>query len=93
MRIFLVSQTYSRPQFAHVQTNTHKAKPFPRNSLFDAECKNKKKEVKLLAKHMQKHPDCTVTLNNYWKAKREYKTLTRQKKHRAIAEQHAKLAA
>ena len=60
--------------------NTHKAKPFPRNSWFDVEFKNQKKEVKLLAKHMQKHPDCTLTLNNYWKAKREYKTLTRQKK-------------
>ena len=42
---------------------------------------------------MQKHSDCTVTLNNYWKAKREYKTLTRQEKRRAIAELHAKLEA
>ena len=74
--------------------NTHKAKPFLRNSWFDVECKNPKKEIKLLAKHMQKHPDCThKTLNNYWKAKREYKTLTRQKGHRAIAELHAKLEA
>ena len=78
---------------AKPKLNTHKAKPFQRNSWFDAKCKNKKKEVKLLAKHMQKHSDCTVTLNNYWKAKREYKTLTRQKKRRAIAELHAKLEA
>ena len=51
---------------AKPKLNTHKAKAFPRNSWFDAECKNKKKEVKLLAKHMQKHPDCTLTLNNFW---------------------------
>ena len=68
---------------AKPKLNTHKARPFLRNSWFDAECKNKKKVVKLLAKHMQKHSDYTITLNNYQKAKREYKTLTRQKKKSA----------
>ena len=42
---------------------------------------------------MQKHPDCTLTLNNFWRVNRKYKTLTSQKKCRAIAELHAKLEA
>ena len=43
---------------------------------------------------MQKHPDCTITLNNFWRAKREYKALTRlKKKRRATAGLHAKLEA
>ena len=50
---------------AKLKPNTHKYKPFPRNSWFNAEYKHNKKEVKLLAKRMQKHPDYTLTLNNF----------------------------
>ena len=78
---------------AKPKPNKYTARPFPRNSWFDAECKEKKREVKRLAKHVQKRPGCTLILNNFWRAKREYKALTRQKKRRTTAELHAKLEA
>ena len=38
----LLQTTVRSSSNAKVKLNTHKARPFPRNSWFDAECKNKK---------------------------------------------------
>ena len=60
-----------------------KSPSFPINRWFD-ECKIQKRIVNIAAKKLISDPTCVQTREHYWREKKVYKTLTKQKKRRAL---------
>ena len=65
---------------------------FPQNKWFDDECKIKKKHVALIAKQLQSEPQNHELREIFWRERKNYKSLTKSKKRKAIEIMHKSLA-